>query len=221
MTTPAESRTPQSAAGAPPVPPTAAIDRRRMPGVRQNHRINVALVAVFAALIAVCALIPGFAIGPVPFVLTIVIVLASPLILGPLQAALAALLYIAVGLLGLPVFAGGSSGFAVLMGPTGGYLVGYVAAAVVAGFLANATLRIVPRGAQNSVLLTLSAVIGLLAIHACGVAGLMLNAGMGFRAAVTVTVGFLPLDLVKAVLAGMIAVTAFRAFPRLVTARLS
>ena len=195
MTTPAQTRSARSRSATP--------------------SLNIALIAVFAALIAVFAIVPGFMIGPVPFVLTIVIVLASPLIVGPLQGVLAAALYMAVGLMGLPVFAGGASGIAVFLGPTGGYLVGYAAAAIVAGLLGSLALRIGARPSVRVARLGVAAVGGLAAIHACGVAGLMLNAGMDFTAALTVTAGFVPLDLVKAALAAMIAAAALRAFPRL------
>ena len=60
--------------------------------------VNIALIAVFAALIAAFALIPGFMIGPVPFSMTILIVLLNPLVLGAWQGFLAAVLYVAAGL---------------------------------------------------------------------------------------------------------------------------
>ena len=176
--------------------------------------VNIALIAVFAALIAAFALVPGFMIGPVPFSMTIVIVLLGPLVLGAWQGSLAALLYVAAGLFGLPVFAGGSSGVAVLLGPTGGYLVGYVLAAFVAGPCATLVLRRVTKGTAALVGLTLAAVAGLLALHAAGVAGLMINAGMSFSGAIGTTVGFFGLDLLKAVFAGIAALAIVRAFPR-------
>ena len=181
--------------------------------------VNIALIAVFAALIAAFALIPGFMIGPVPFSMTILIVLLNPLVLGAWQGFLAAVLYVAAGRFGLPVFAGGSSGIAVLQGPTGGYLVGYVLAALVAGPLATLVLRRVTKGALALVGLTLAAIAGLLILHAAGVAGLMINAGMPFSGALGTTIGFLGLDLIKAVLAGMTALAIVRAFPRILGRR--
>lgn len=176
--------------------------------------VNIALIAVFAALIAAFALVPGFMIGPVPFSMTIVIVLLGPLVLGAWQGSLAALLYVAAGLFGLPVFAGGSSGVAVLLGPTGGYLVGYVLAALIAGPCATLVLRRVTKGTAALVGLTLAAVAGLLVLHAAGVAGLMINAAMTFSGAFGTTIGFFGLDLLKAVIAGIAALAIVRAFPR-------
>ena len=181
--------------------------------------VNIALIAVFAALIAAFALIPGFTIGPVPFTMTIIIVLLNPLVLGARQGFLAALLYVAAGVFGLPVFVGGSSGVAVLQGPTGGYLVGYMLAALVAGPLATLVLRRATKGSLALVGLTLAAVAGLLVLHAAGVVGLMINAGMPFNGALGITLGFLGLDLVKAVLAGVTALAVIRAFPRILGRR--
>ena len=186
---------------------------------RSTSGANVALVAVFAALIAASALIPGFMIGPVPFVMTIVIVLLAPLVLGTWQGLLANSLYVVAGAAGLPIFAGGAGGLGVLAGPTGGYLVGYLVAPLLAGPIATFVLRRWPTGAFGLAGLIGAALAGLLGIHAAGVAGLIINAGMSPQAALTTTVGFLGFDLIKAALAGIIAVAVIRAFPRMLVMR--
>lgn len=179
---------------------------------------DVALIAVFAAMIAACAVIPGFTIGPVPFVVTIVIVLLAPLVLGAWQGMLANALYVLAGLFGLPVFAGGASGPAVLLGPTGGYLVGYILGSFVVGVLAAQVLRREVSGPRAAIGLMAAAVAGVVVIHAAGVAGLVINAGMSPSAAALTTIGFFPLDLLKAGIAGFVAVTVLHAFPRLIPA---
>ncbi len=88
--------------------------------------------ALLAALTGVGAYLE-FPIGPVPFSMQTFFVLLTGFVLGPGQAALCMLLYIAAGTIGLPVFVKGGSGFAHLMGPTGGYLAGFLAAAVICG----------------------------------------------------------------------------------------
>lgn len=92
--------------------------------------------ALFAALTAVIApfKIPlGFT--PVPITLQTIGVLLSGAVLGPYYGALSMILYISVGALGLPVFAGGGSGFGALLGFTGGYLFSYPVAAFAIGWL--------------------------------------------------------------------------------------
>lgn len=74
---------------------------------------------------------------PVPIALRSQIVLLMAVFLGPKRAALAVLGFLAQGFVGLPVFAHGVSGLGALVGPNGGYLVGYLAAAVVTGYLAK------------------------------------------------------------------------------------
>ncbi len=89
--------------------------------------------ALLVALIAVGAL-TTVPFGPVPFTLQGLFIALAALALGPARGALAMVLYIALGIAGLPVFSGGSSGVAVFMGPTAGYLVGYVPFAAILGF---------------------------------------------------------------------------------------
>ncbi len=77
-------------------------------------------------------------IGPVPISLQTFFVLLAGLVLGPVHGALAAALYVGVGVLGLPVFAGGAAGIGVVQGPTGGFLLGFLPMAGVAGLATRA-----------------------------------------------------------------------------------
>ena len=95
------------------------------------HRLVWA--AMMAALTAVGAYLT-VPLGPVPVSLQTLFVLLAGFTLGPAYGSAAIGLYLLAGIAGLPVFAGGKSGFAVLMGPTGGYLIGFAACAFVAGF---------------------------------------------------------------------------------------
>jgi biotin transport system substrate-specific component len=72
---------------------------------------------------------------PVPFTLQTLLVILSGALLGPRNGAISQLVYLAAGLFGLPVFAGGSFGLARLIGPTGGYLMAFPLAAAVVGLL--------------------------------------------------------------------------------------
>lgn len=88
--------------------------------------------SIMAALTAAGAFIQ-FPLGPVPFSLQTFFVMLSGFILGPAYGPLAMLLYIFAGLLGLPVFSKGGSGLGHVLGPTGGYLAGFLAASLIDG----------------------------------------------------------------------------------------
>ncbi|MBP8304725.1 MAG: biotin transporter BioY [Phycisphaerae bacterium] len=121
--------------------------------------------------------------------------------LGPMTV----LLYLAEGASGLPVFSQGRGGPAVLLGPTGGYLVGFVAAAYVVGLLAQ-------RGWDRRFHTTLAAMaLGNAALYAFGLAWLWLVWGMNLRALVGVgLIPFIPGDLVKACLAAVLLPAGWR-----------
>ena len=92
--------------------------------------LSLTYVALMAALMAVCAWIT-IPVGPVPFTMQTFAVFAALGLLGGKRGTLAVVVYLLLGLVGLPVFAGFSSGAAALLGPTGGFLVGFLASALV------------------------------------------------------------------------------------------
>ncbi len=96
----------------------------------------VAAAAAIAAGAAVALPVPG---GWVPITLQTVAVLGAGALLGSRDGELAVVLYILCGVLGLPIFAGGASGLEVLLGPSGGYLLGFVAGAWFLGYLTPRT----------------------------------------------------------------------------------
>ena len=115
------------------------------------------------------------------------------------------ILYVLAGAIGLPVYAGQSSGFDTLMGATGGYLVGFVIAAFVVGKLAE---RRWDRRISKSVV---GFGLGSLTIYVFGVLGLMVNLNLGLADAVTNgVVPFLVWDAVKAAGAGLLMPAAWR-----------
>ena len=133
---------------------------------------------------------------PVPITGQTFAVLLVGAALGARRGAASLGLYVAQGAFGLPVFAGGASGLAKLTGPTGGYLVGFGAAAYVVGFLAG-------RGLDRRLWTALGAfVIGELVIYLVGVPWLAQFIGWD-KALVGGLWPFLPGDAVKAVLAAL------------------
>jgi len=86
---------------------------------------NMVLIAVSAALITICSWIT-IPIGPVPFTLQTLGILAVLMTIGGKRGTIAILVYLLLGLVGVPVFAGFKGGAASLLGPTGGFLVGFI-----------------------------------------------------------------------------------------------
>ena len=162
--------------------------------MKQNS-IKSVFTALFAALIAVGSLV-ALPIGPVPIVLQNAFVVLAGLLLGPLQGAGAVGLFLMAGALGLPVFSGGKGGFAVLIGPTGGYLVGYFIAALVAG---TAVKRASKTNVREAFPVVLSAAIaGFACIYIPGVLGLRKALGLDIaQALVKGVVPFLLPDAIK------------------------
>lgn len=100
-------------------------------------------ISLMAALTAVGGMIaiPVGPISPVPITLQTMFVLLAGLILGPRGGAFAMVLYMTAGVLGLPVFAGGKAGLAVFLGPTGGFLLGFIPGAIFCGLAKRTPVR--------------------------------------------------------------------------------
>lgn len=158
---------------------------------------DVARSALFAALIAGGAFVT-VPIGPVPFTLQVFFVLLGALVLGPRLALLSVSAYLGLGLVA-PVYAGGASGIGTLLGPTGGYLIAFLPAVVVAGALA--------RGEAGSIRRSLAAgMLGLVPIYGLGASWLAWH--LGLSAGAGLSIGVLPfaaMDVVKATLAAAVA----------------
>ncbi len=176
---------------------------------------DLALIAGFAALVAVCALLPAINVnGPVPITLQTVGVLLSGAVLGARRGFLAVLLYVAAGAAGLPVFSGGASGLAVLQGPSAGYLIGFPLAAGMCGLIVE---RLPRRTIQVSVLAIFLAgmVSSALFIHTLGMAGLVLRADLTWEQAWNIDKYFFPGDALKNFAMALVATAVHRAFPDL------
>ena len=104
--------------------------------MKNKNILKISFIALFAAIICIgCFLrIP---LGPVPIVLQNALCILTSAILGSFLGGIPTALFLLAGLIGLPVYAGGTSGIAVWTGPTGGFLLGYLLGAVVTGFIAG------------------------------------------------------------------------------------
>jgi len=182
---------------------------------RRSTSTDLALIAGFAALIAVCAILPSIKVaGPVPITLQTFAVLLSGAVLGARRGFLAVVLYLVVGAAGLPVFSGGASGFGVFSGPSMGYLIGFPLAATLCGLLVER----LPRAAiQTSVPLIFVAglVSSALCIHTLGMAGLVWRAELTWAQAFDIDKVFWIGDAIKNVAMAIVATAVHRAFPDL------
>jgi len=133
---------------------------------------RMVLASLVAALTAVGAYI-HVPIGPVPIVLSTLFVVLSGLLLGSRWGPASMGLYLLVGAIGMPVFAGGKGGLAHFSGPTGGYLFGYVLASWITGFISECSPGLL-------ILDILAVLIGSLVIYGVGIPWLKLVTQMSW-----------------------------------------
>ena len=158
---------------------------------------DMTLTAVMAALICVAGPLT-VAIGPIPLSLASFAVYLAGAVLGRRRGTLAVLLYLLIGSAGLPVFSGFSGGFQKLAGVTGGYLIGYLPCAFIAGLGACE---------QKPVwCLPMCMAAGTAALYILGTAWFMAQTGNGLAAALGLCVlPFLPGDAIKIAAATLIS----------------
>lgn len=153
----------------------------------------MAMTAVMAAV--TCVLAPmTIPIGPVPISFTNLAIYLSLYILGWKRGTLSYLVYLLIGMAGVPVFSGFTGGLGKLVGPTGGYLAGFVIMAVIAGVCID---RVRNRGIQLAAM-----AVGTVVCYAFGTAWFCFQSGQSVGAAVALCVlPFIPGDLVKMLIA--------------------
>ena len=162
----------------------------------------IVLGALFVAMLAQVRIPLPFT--PVPLTGQTFAVLLVGALLGSKRGAASMLLYIALGALGLPVFAGGASGMAYLSGATLGYLIGFVLAAAVVGALAERGLE---RSIRTSILPFL---VGTLIIYICGVTWLTIMLGSLSKAIAAGLLPFLVGDTIKLLAASLLLPGAWK-----------
>lgn len=169
---------------------------------------DLARIAVFAALIVVLGTVTVPIPGGVPITAQTLGVMLAGLVLGARRAPLAVLVVLALAAAGLPVLAGGRGGLGVFLGPTAGYLLGWIAGSIVIGLIAHHGRFTWWRAGLGAVLG------GILVIYLFGIPVQSLVTGVPFGPTVLSSLVFLPGDLLKAVLAVVLAVALRRAYPR-------
>jgi len=131
-------------------------------------------MTVFASLLAALMAAGAYLaipIGPVPIVLQNMFVLLAGLLLGSRWGLASVAVYLLTGACGLPVFAGGLGGIGRIVGPTGGYLIGYLPAVFITGYISEKT-------AKRMCYDILAMICGTIVLYACGLAWLKILTGM-------------------------------------------
>ena len=185
----------------------------------QKSKINIRQTTVAMCEIAVCAallcvLSPISIPTPlnVGFTLQVLIVLLSALILKPLHALAAQVIYTLLGIIGLPVFSNWQSGFGVIAGPTGGFIIGFIFASFFVSLLKGKpdSKWVLPR------YILIAVVVGIPCIYLPGILGFMLATGRDFGTALMlVGATFIPIGLIKCVVAALFAVPVNRALNKI------
>ena len=189
-------------------------------GRRRWNGTDLGLIAVFAALVAGAALVPGLALNGfgVPITFQTLAVMLTGLVLGPARGLAAVGLYTLVGLAGLPIFSQGRSGLGILAGPSAGYIIAFPIAAGVVGWLATVIIKRTSKARALWFFLAATAT-SVVVVHSLGILGIALNSKATLEQAFVGDLVFYPGDIIKNVLAAAIAVALHRAFPDVLVRR--
>ena len=178
--------------------------------MRSVSRVKkMCFIALATAII--CVLGPlsiNIPVSPVPISLAILGIYLAAYALGAKWGTIACILYILIGLIGIPVLAGFTGGPQKLFGPTGGYMIGYIAVAFFTGFF-------IDKFEYRFYMHILGMIIGVVICYAVGTAWLAKVAGMSFTVALAAGVlPFIPMDMVKIAVASIVGIPLRKALKR-------
>ena len=155
-------------------------------------KINIrqmTLISLFSALTAVGAFI-SIPLYPVPLTLQTLFTLLAAMTLGSVMGASSQIIYVLLGVVGLPVFAGFKAGIGILFGPTGGFIFGFIISAYIIGKIIEL------KKDKNIFYYFLAGIIGTIILYIVGITQLSLVTGIGIKKAITVgMLPFLPGDI--------------------------
>lgn len=152
---------------------------------------ELVITALFTAIF--CILAPmSMPIGPVPISLTGLVLYLSLYVIGCKKTVIAYIIYLILGIIGLPVFSGFTGGLGKLIGPTGGYLAGFIFTALLSGI-------IIDKFYFNRLLSVLGMLIGLILLYAFGTAWFCFinNGKTVYEILMLCVVPFIPFDIIK------------------------
>ena len=178
---------------------------------------DLALIAVFAGVVAALGLVPAFTPPgfSVPITAQSLGVMLAGAVLGARRGALSLVLLLVLVAVGLPLLAGGRGGLGVFVGPSAGFLLGWPVAAFVTGWLTERWGA--PYKLVWGVVANLAG--GIVVLYLLGIAGISVATGLSLTAAATSTWIFIPGDAVKAVVAALVARGVHAAYPGLIRTR--
>ena len=166
----------------------------------KNKKLTTYQMAVTAVMAAVmCVLSPlSIPIGAVPIAMANLVICFAAWLLGPKFGTLSVVIYLLIGLIGVPVFAGYSAGVSILAGPTGGYLVGYLPLAFIGGLF-------IEKSNGNTVISGLGLILGDAVCYVLGTAWFVfqMQCELGYALSVCVY-PFIAFDLTKIVISCII-----------------
>lgn len=169
--------------------------------MRSNNTRHILLVALFTALIIVGTFI-RVPLPPVPITLQTFFVMLAALLLSPSMALASVVLYMFLGAIGIPVFSSGG-GIGALLGPTGGFILGWIPAALLGSFVAG-------KG-KNPVRLILALVVVQVFTYGVGVPWLKFKLGLTWAKAYAAGMGpFMIGDAVKMAAAFLVALSPLK-----------
>lgn len=179
---------------------------------------DLALVASFAALVAVCSYAAAIPVGGagVPITLQTFAVLLAGLVLGPLRGFLAVALYYLLGIAGLPVFAEHSAGASAFTGPSAGYLYSFSLAALAAGAIVRYAVY---THRTRALFVFVAALVATAVNHLGGIIGLRVVLDLPWHQAASIDAAYWIGDIVKGAVAAIVAAEVHRAFPALLARR--
>ena len=158
---------------------------------------DIALISVFVAVIAVCSLIT-IPLG-IPFTMQIFGVFLAIGVLGAKRSVVCVTAYLFLGAVGAPVFSSFQGGLHVLIGQTGGFLIGFVLSAIIMGLL-------IKRAGCKLVVTFLSMLVGLLVCYVCGILWLVTAYRFELLAAVAICAPLVVFDIIKVAFASAFSI---------------
>lgn len=165
-----------------------------------NNKIKkLVIIAAFTSFVCIISPISIY-IGPIPISLSLFIILIVNGFFNKFEGLLITLLYIAIGIIGIPVFSSYTSGINIILGPTGGYIIGYVICSLVISLFTNLNNN-------SNVILIISYIIGTMLCYICGITYYIYLMNISLIDAIIVGVfPFILIDTIKISLAFIITI---------------